>query len=520
VRCPELRTLFGTPELRKIPWDRWDALALALSLAVTVWLFVFKLTEFRGGAYADDLFNFTQQSTSWRDGRGLLEETRFGNMLRCHLFFVLIALGPLTKAMGGPPGLLFALALATGMTLLVATRLLRALGVPAWAAVAFATLVALSPTRIYVAQDPYFGFHPENLIPPLVLALLHALLARRTARALVLALLVLSVKEEMPVLLGAVATLVLAEGLTGPRREQARWLNGAALAVLALAIVALPIQLKIIEHNAEPPGSGFWRLSVHPEAARGAGSLVRWGLETFPAWLTSRVTHEWLRLVTCAALGLVVVRPHALLIGFPLTGVSWAVAESWMLQAPGRAATTLAFASCVSLLGFASVWRWVASHWTPKPSRFRVALRVVLAALAVPPGLVLSALPMKLVTPPLGTGATYNLRPRTFYTPAETRLAERVFERYLTTASPFEPVIAAPTLEFLAHYETLLFTDDHIPYPPPEWILWDSYWHDITRFGVSHSDYDVLSARGRFALFKRKPTAPRGGLYPARQASR
>jgi hypothetical protein len=516
----ELRSLLGTPELEDVPWDRWDAVALAVTVATTAWLFAVKLGELRGGAYALDLFNFTQNSTSWFDGRGLLFDTRGGNMLRVHTFFVLIALGPLTKALG-PQGLLLALALSTGLVIPVASRLLRALGVAGWASVAFATLVALSPLRTFVALDPLYGFHPENLIGPLVLALLHAVLARRVVRALFLALVVLSVKEEMPLIVGAVAALALAERALGSGRMAARGTYRAAVAVLGLAVVALPILLAIIEHNADPPGSGFWRISMHnPDAARGTSSLARWAIETSPRWIASFVAHEWLRILVCSAFGLLVLRPHAVVLGFPLSGVSWVTNDPNILVAPGRAATTLAFGACVSVLAFASVWRVLASRWTKTRSRPLGVARCALAALTVPPCLAVSALPLMLTLPPLGGDAlgrvlhAYRLEPSVFYSPAEVRLAKEAFAPYLAAARPSEPVVAAPSLEFLAHHETLLFEDAQPSFPQPKWILWDVYWKDFTQYGLSHADYELASARGRFALFRRKSGAPPDARYP------
>src|SRR4051794_24697193 len=121
----------------KGPFDRWDAIALGLSVLFGAWLLWFKLVALRELAYTSDLFEFSQLATSWLDGRAL-EDQHCGNHLTIHTHFLVLALAPLVRPLG-PVGSILALAVAAGATVFVAARVARALGVPGPVAVAAAT---------------------------------------------------------------------------------------------------------------------------------------------------------------------------------------------------------------------------------------------------------------------------------------------------------------------------------------------------------------------------------------------
>jgi hypothetical protein len=97
------------------PWDRWDSVALALALFITVWVFTLKLKTFHDLGYSGGLFVSVQAARSWLEGRGLLNDNCYGNMLAIHAYFLLLALGLIAKPFGAP-GLLFVLATAVGAT--------------------------------------------------------------------------------------------------------------------------------------------------------------------------------------------------------------------------------------------------------------------------------------------------------------------------------------------------------------------------------------------------------------------
>ena len=95
------------------PWDRWDFVALLLGVVTTLWVFALKLKTFYDLGYSGDLFVSVQAARSWLEGRGLLQDNCFGNVLAIHGYFLLLPLGLVAKPFGAP-GLLFVLAASAG----------------------------------------------------------------------------------------------------------------------------------------------------------------------------------------------------------------------------------------------------------------------------------------------------------------------------------------------------------------------------------------------------------------------
>ena len=110
------------------PWDRWDSVALALAVFTTVWVFALKLKTFYDLGYSEDLFVSLQAARSWLEGKGILRDNCWGNVLAVHTYFLLLPLGLIAKPFGAP-GLLFVLSASVGATYFWATRILRLLGV-------------------------------------------------------------------------------------------------------------------------------------------------------------------------------------------------------------------------------------------------------------------------------------------------------------------------------------------------------------------------------------------------------
>src|SRR5436190_14206367 len=196
--------LFKSKVNAEMHWDRWDFVALGLAVLAVIWVFVLKLKTFYALGYTSDLFVDVQLARSWLEGRGLLHDNCFGNVLVIHTYFLLLPLGLLAKPFGAP-GLLFVLAASVGAAYLWATRILRLLGVDGGIAVIAAGVVLISPLSVAFYQELGFGFHVETLAPALCLFLFYSLLQRRMIPSIVTALAIISVKEDAPIAAAVVA---------------------------------------------------------------------------------------------------------------------------------------------------------------------------------------------------------------------------------------------------------------------------------------------------------------------------
>src|SRR5438093_1423941 len=144
---PRCREIFTSKVNGALPWDRWDLVALVLAVLTTGWVFALKLQTFYALGYSGDLFDSVQIARSWLEGKGVLQDNCFGNVLAIHTYFMFLPLGFIAKPFGAP-GLLFVLAASVGATYLWATRILRLLGVDGRLAVIAAGVVLHSPLLV------------------------------------------------------------------------------------------------------------------------------------------------------------------------------------------------------------------------------------------------------------------------------------------------------------------------------------------------------------------------------------
>jgi hypothetical protein len=193
-----------------------------------------------------------------------------------------------------------------------------------------------------------------------------------------------------------------------------------------------------------------------------------------------------------ATYGLVVLRPWALLLGLPLTLVAWLMQDTvtWW---SARFAPSLAFAWALSLLGFATVWRFVAAGRRPLPVSAHVALGAFAAAAAAS---VVLALPRR------GAVELYAFRPRSYYTHAEREQADQVFRRYRREARPEDPVAARAFLLRYAHDRNLYWLDRLDGWPRPRWILADGAFRGYEAYGLDPGGYEVVERSGPFTLHR------------------
>jgi hypothetical protein len=133
-------------------WDRWDFLALELAVLTAGWVFALKLKTFYDLGYSSDLFVSVQAARGWLEGRGVLHDNCFGNVLTIHTYFLLLPLGLIAKPFGAP-GLLFMLAASVGAAYFWAARILRLLGVGARAALIASGVLLVSPLSVAFYQE-------------------------------------------------------------------------------------------------------------------------------------------------------------------------------------------------------------------------------------------------------------------------------------------------------------------------------------------------------------------------------
>ena len=110
IRWAELFRLKLNADVR---WDRWDVVSLSLSCLIVGWVFALKLQTFYDFGYSGDLFLSVQAARSWLEGKEVLHDNCFGNVLVIHTYFLLVPLGLIAKPFGAP-GLLFVLAASVG----------------------------------------------------------------------------------------------------------------------------------------------------------------------------------------------------------------------------------------------------------------------------------------------------------------------------------------------------------------------------------------------------------------------
>jgi hypothetical protein len=270
--------------------------------------------------------------------------------------------------------------------------------------------------------------------------------------------------------------------------------NWPAFAAVFLAAAALPILLMLIRMNPPTgysPGS-FGR--IRPLAnfeVTGVYSLLRYASENFGLFLASAHVAGWWRLALPASLGLAILRPHFLLLGVGLVGISWLMQDDPLW--PPRYYGTYSFFQVLQLFAFSSAWavvRWAAGRGFPG----RCAASAVLLAI----GLGIFTGFRAQLSAAQDAVQVYTLRPALHYGAADRARADALYSVYRHEGIADEPVIASPFLFRYAHDRNLFWYDRLEGRPKPVWILWDgSYQGDLT-------DYELKGQNGRFSLYRRK----------------
>jgi len=496
-----------TPKVDAVaPWDRWDFVALAFAIFITIWVFALKLKTFYDLGYSGDLFVNVQLARSWLEGRGLLQDNCFGNFLAIHSCFLILPLGLIAKPFGAP-GLLFILAASVGTTYFWATRILRLLGIAGPVALISAGLVLISPLSVLFYQIAGHGFEAENLVPALCLMLFYFLLQRRMIASIVTAIAVISVKEDAPIAAAIVAIVAGVETWISSPREPARSrFNWPAALTFVLSVSAIPLLL-MISWSQQPTTYARHSLDrlgiVAPGTLSSPGALFVFVASNIAHWLGSSVVRQWLWVMIVGTFGTVLLRPYYLVVGVPATLVAWLMNRNDFLWAY-RFFSTATLLWCITLVGFASIARAVAgcSKWM-RAAVLTAAL--VIAALAASAQLAL--------VPWFARGA-YLLRSTSFYSPEERQQADAVFARYRREGKQEEPVVASTMLFRYAHDRNLFWLNRLHGRPAPIWILGDSA-DPYAPFristdtinaesGIRLEDYALIDHRGRFALLRKR----------------
>jgi uncharacterized membrane protein len=505
-----LRELFTSKVDAAARWDRWDFVALALAVFTALWVFALKLKTFYDLGYSSDLFVSVQAARSWLEGRGVLQDNCFGNLLTIHSYFLLLPLGLVAKPFGAP-GLLFVLAASAGTAYFWAARVLRVLGVVGPVAVIAAGAVLISPLSVAFYQEAYFGFHVELLTPTLCLILFYFLLRQRVIESIVMALVVISVKEDAPIAAAMVAIIAVAETWISLAGKSALCrLNWPAMITLSLSVLAIPVLLAI-SWAQQPTAYALHsvdRISiVRRGTLPGPGALFPFIAANLAHWLGSGVVRQWLWAMIVGSFGMILLRPHYFISGVPTTLVAWLMKRNDLLWAP-RFHLAEAFLWCVTLVGFASLVRasTFAESWARKVALIAATIIIALSASAQ-----LALVPNARVA--------YLLRSDSPYPPLERQQADAVFRRYRREAKPEEPVVASPTLFRYAHDRNLFWLDRMYGRPVPIWVLRD----DTSNYGYNNirmedhrlvdrrgrcmlriDDYALVDRQGRFELLRKK----------------
>ncbi len=351
-----------------VRWDRWDLVALALAMLIAVWVFALKLKTFYDLGYSSDLFVSVQAARSWLEGRGLLQDNCFGNLLAIHTYFLLLPLGLIAKPFGAP-GLLFMLAVSVGVAYFWTTRILRLLGIDGRVAVIAAGVLLASPLSVGFYQEPGFGFHVEILAPALCLVLFYFLLQQRMIPSIVAALAVIIVKEDAPIAAAVVATIAGVETWTSSagKRPRCRF-NWSAAITLLLSVSAIPLLLAVswlqVPTRYAPHSIDRLRIAA-PGSLSGPGALFVFVASNITHWLGSSVVRQWLWIMIVGSFGTILLRPYYLVVGVLTTVVAWLMNRNDLLWTP-RFFSTEALLWCITLVGFASIVRTVryCSRWT------------------------------------------------------------------------------------------------------------------------------------------------------------
>jgi predicted membrane protein DUF2079 len=480
--------------------------SLFISCLVVGWVFALKLQAFHQLSYSGDLFLSVQAARSWLEGKGLLHDNCFGNVLVIHTYFLLLPLGFIAKPFGAP-GLLFVLAASVGASYFWATRILRLLAVNGLVAIIATGVLLLAPLSVAFYQEAGHGFHVETLVPVLCLMLFYFLLQRRMLPSIVTALAVISVKEDAPIAAAVVAVVAgLETWMSSADKPGCGRLNWPAAITLLISVCAIPLLLAV--SSSQPPTTyarhSLDRLGVVPPGSLpNPTALFMFVISNVGRWLGSAVVLQWLGIMLAGTFGMIVLRPYYVPVGIFTTVVAWLVNRNDLLWAP-RFFSTEALLWCITLVGFASVARAVSCYGTSGHTILTAATAVVVALAAA----------AQITMVPTYARRAYLLRSISIYSSAERRQADELFTRYRSEGKPEEPIVASPMLFRYAHDRNLFWLSRLRGRPAPMWILWDSA-DNYAPFqmgssatnpisGIRMEDYTVVDRRGRFVLLRKK----------------
>ena len=208
------------------------AIVLVVLYAGLCKMLLFRNLEYPGS----DLYSFLEMSWSWLYAGRLLHDNVYGCAYAIHNFYLLLAFAPLTISFGAY-GLILGLVLLNGVAAL-RVAFSAAIDAPGRLAV---LVGLLSPLTYYVFDHPDWGFHPELCYLPLGLLLALDLGEDRVKRAMVVAALMVLVKEDGAVLCAAVLTANFAWRFwrvrNGPPERRRRVIVAAFLSLLAVTII-------------------------------------------------------------------------------------------------------------------------------------------------------------------------------------------------------------------------------------------------------------------------------------------
>jgi uncharacterized membrane protein len=500
------REMFTSKVTVAAPWDRWDSVALALAVFTTLWVFTLKLKTFYNLGYSGDLFVSVQAARSWLEGRGLLQDNCFGNVLAIHGYFLLLPLGLIAKPFGAP-GLLFVLAAAAGAAYFWATRILRLLGVNPRVAIIAAGVLLVSPLSAAFYQEAGHGFHVETLVPALCLILFYFLLRQRMIASIVTALAIFSVKEDAPIASAMVAIVAGVETwISSPGKSARDRFNWPAAITVLLSVSAIPLLLAIswlqaptiyARHSLDRLGI------VAPGTLSSPGALFVFVASNIAFWLGSSVVRQWLWVMIVGTFGTVLLRPYYLVVGIPTTLVAWLMNRNDFLLAY-RFFSIEALLWCVTLVGIASIARTVSNS----SKRMQTAVLTTATGIAA-----LTAFAQFTLVPWFARSA-YLLRSTSLYSSSERHQADALFARYRREGKPGDPVIASSMLFRYAHDRNLFWLNRLHGRPVPIWILGDAADPYVpfristdtinANSGIRLEDYRLLDRRGRFVLLRKR----------------
>ena len=388
---------------------------------------------------------------------------------------------------------------------------MRLLGVAGPLALVGATILLGSPLSVAFYQEPWFGFHIEDLTPVLCLILFYFLLRRQMLGSVTTALAVISVKEDAPIAAALVAIIAWVETWLSSAGEHPRQrVNWPALVTLIISIFAVPLSQAI---SWSQPATEYALHSVdrmwisHPGTLRGPGALFLFICTNLVHWLDSSVVRQWLWVTVVGSFGMIFLRPYYLIPGVATTLVAWLMQRNDLLWPP-RFHLTEAFLSCLTLVGFASLLRAseLGASWVHKG-----ILTATITIVVVSTSAQLAFLPK--------VRDAYLLRSKSPYSSRERQQADALFVRYRREGKPEEPVIASPPLFRYAHDRNLFWLDRLVGRPAPVWILSDgteNYGYRTVRMKGSAlvdrrgrsmldtNDYEVVARQGRFVLLRKR----------------